>query len=210
VKTKLLLDIDGVFGDFYSGFANYLNTKLGAGIDTSKEPHSYNMGEWGHNLPSKMVFGEVPKWINDGGYRNIPIYPGAKQFVYKLMDKYNVYIVTARIGDFQEENFSKATNELIRRDTVDWLIDNGIPADNLYFDHNKVDFCKDVGIDILIEDKLSTLAKASMAGLYGILIDRNWNHSEVSGGNHFDRNHSLIEVANDYNEALEKLEKLTT
>jgi len=204
MKVKILLDIDGVIADFYTGFASYLNKNVNAGLDLTNGPDNYNLHLWGHNLPKDVVNKQIPEWILNGGYANMSIFPGAKEFVYKLMDKYDVHIVTARVGDFTFD-LSGKTQETIKRDTFGWLKKHGIPSNKLFFEHKKTDFCQKNKVPILIEDKLETVIGSANKGVRSILMDRSWNQD----GNGLKRDHFNIFVAYNYDDILKILEELT-
>jgi uncharacterized HAD superfamily protein len=204
MKVKVLLDIDGVIADFYTGFGDHLNKSVDAGLDLSIGPPEYSLHKWGHNLPKDLVDSEIPKWILGGGYRSMPIFSGAKEFVYKLMDKYNVYIVTARVGDFRLDITEKVKEKIVY-DTFEWFKKHGIPSNKLFFEHKKADFCKKNNIPIIIEDKLETVINGANEGIRCVLMDRSWNQDN----NGLKRDHFNVFVAYSYNEILEILEKLT-
>jgi uncharacterized HAD superfamily protein len=204
MKVKVLLDIDGVIANFYTGFAKHLNENVGAGLDLNKGPANYSLHDWGHNLSRDIVDEQIPEWILSGGYANMPIFPGAKEFVYKLMDKYDVYIVTARVGDFTLD-LSGKVQKVIKRDTFKWLRKYGIPSNKLFFEHKKIDFCQKNNIPILIEDKLPTVIDGADKGVRSILMDRSWNQD--SDG--LQRDHFNIFVAYNYEDILKILEELT-
>ena len=201
MKTKLLLDIDGVLADFYVAFIRYLNQTHGTNIDESNEPTEYNIDEWCIGIDPADIGKIIQKWLANGGYKTLPIYTGAKQFVYKLMDKYDVYIVTARIGDFHM-NLPQQVRDGIKRDTYEWFQKHGIPSDGIFFEHKKVDFCKAYDISIIIEDKLDTVISAANEGMKAILIDRAYNRVPRQ------RNHPNITVTYNYDEVLNQLEQL--
>lgn len=202
MKNKILLDIDGVIADFFRGFAGHLNKNLGAKIDLSQEPLAYGIHDWGHNLSKELIDREIPIWMEVGGYINMPIYPGAVEFIYKLMDKYDVYIVTARIGDFRKE-LPKAIQAIVRRDTQNWFRNHGIPADKLFFEHKKIDFCKNNEISIIIEDKLSTVIEGAQSNIQSILVNRGWNQKgDTQQNSDLRKNHPNIHIAYDYNNIL--------
>jgi uncharacterized HAD superfamily protein len=205
MKVKVLLDIDGVIANFYVGFGSHLNKNVNAGLNLDKGPAKYNLHYWGHNLPKDVINEEIPKWVLGGGYDTMPIFPGAKEFVYKLMDKYDVYIVTARVGDFSLD-LSGKVQKTIKRDTFRWLRKHGIPSNKLFFEHNKVDFCQKNKIPILIEDKLPTVVDGADKGIRCILMDRSWNQDN----NGLQRDHFNIFEAYSYDDILEILEELTS
>jgi len=205
MKVKVLLDIDGVIADFYSGFGGHLNKKLNAGLNLNKGPTNYSLHEWGHNISREVIDKEIPKWVLDGGYANMPIFPKAKEFVYKLMDKYDVHIVTARVGDFLCY-LSGGVKDTIKRDTFKWLKKHGIPSDKLFFEHDKVNFCQKNRVPIVIEDKLPTVIDGADEGIRCILMDRSWNQEQDG----LKRDHFNIFVAYTYDDILQILEELTS
>lgn len=174
-KKALLLDIDGVLADFYKGFASYLNKKLNINIDLDTKATSYDIKQWHPKLAWVDIDPIIGEWLNDDGFLSLPIYPGAQSFAYSLIDKYDVYIVTARIGDFKTK-FSEETIQRIKDNTKLWLKKHGIPSNKLFFRHDKISFCKEHGINALIEDKSTTVLKAAKEGIYSILVARPWNH----------------------------------
>lgn len=202
MKEKVLLDIDGVIADFYLAFGQHLNKNLSANINLNYEPNEYSMHEWGHHLLEYQVNAEVPNWILNGGYFDMPIFSGAQEFIFKLMDKYDVYIVTARVGDFSID-FDTHIRQLIKEDTKRWFKKYGIPSNKLFFEHNKVDFCKRHNIKIIIEDKLQTVLKAADSGIRSILVDRGWNR-DPKRDRHFN-----IFVTHSYDDILNILEFLS-
>lgn len=197
MKQNLLLDIDGVLADFYRGFANFLNEKHNAKLDLNVEPSSYVFSEWSPHLKGLSMDKVYEDWILDDGLLNLSIYNGAKDFVFNLADLCDIYIVTARGGDFKNLS-KKETMDKIRKDTHNWFIFNKIPVKNVYFEREKINFCKKNNIGILVEDKLDTAVNGTVNGIESILINRNWNNSEKDT---FHRVYS-------YDEALSKVKSL--
>jgi uncharacterized HAD superfamily protein len=174
MRTKVLLDIDGVLANFVASFFKYLNENYGCNLNVKKEPNEYEMSKWNTGLTDKELSDASFNWIINNGFLQLSAYPGAGKFAQELAKKYDVYLVTARIGDW-DERFSKEVKDLIKEDTRKWLEVHGIPADNLFFVHKKADFCKKYGINILVEDKASTVIDAVKNGIVCFLVDRAWN-----------------------------------
>ena len=175
MKRNVLLDIDGVIGDFHASFAQYLNDNFGAGLDIHKEPAVYSFDHWGPNLGHIDMEEASNNWIMDGGFTKLKPYSGAASFVKELMEIANVHIVTARIGDF-DQSFPTEMETKIKRDTYEWFSTHDIPTNGeVRFSHKKVELCKNENISILIEDKLSTVLDAAQENIHAIIIDRAWN-----------------------------------
>lgn len=174
MSIKVLLDIDGVLANFVSGFFKYLNDNYGCNLNVKKEPNEYEMSKWGTGLTDKELGEASYDWIVKHGFLKLAAYPGASRFAQDLNKKYDVYMVTARIGDW-DERFSKEVRELIKEDTRKWLEIHGIPSDKLSFVHKKADFCKKYGINVIVEDKASTVIDSVKDGITCFLIDRAWN-----------------------------------
>ena len=204
MKKKILLDIDGVIGNFYKSFAMYLNKHYGCKLDINTEVPVYDLYKWGHGLSEDTVNSAIDAWMLDDGFLNIPVYPGAKQFVYKLMDKYDVYIVTARMGDFKTRLADDVLVK-IKKDTLKWFKKHGIPAPKIFFDHNKIDFCLSNSISILIEDKFKTAKLGIQNGIDCVLMSRPWNVTEYLSAKLTSKEKVYLHVAKDFNNILEIL-----
>lgn len=173
MKRSILLDIDGCIANFHEGFINYLNQHYEADLDPLMEPSTYSFDDWG--LDNVDMEKAADEFIASGGFITMSPYPGAKEFVKELMGLGNVYIVTARIGDFKNK-FRPEVVEKIKNDTYNWFEQNGVPTGgNITFEHKKVDLCLENGISIIIEDKLETILRAAKNGVHSVVIDRAWN-----------------------------------
>jgi len=199
MKLRVLLDMDGVIANFYRGFSKYLNERHGCTLNPNIEPKSYPFNDWGHGV-DKINFDQASReWIQQNGFGKLPAFDGAEDFVKELMNLCNVYIVTARIGDWNQK-FTTKTRDQIKQNTYDWLEQHGIPADNLFFAHDKIPFCQKNGISVIIEDKLSTALEAAKNGIHTILMDRGYNGSQI--------NRFKIYRAYSFDEALNQLRKM--
>lgn len=176
MKKRILLDIDGCIADFFHGIAIFLNDNYGTTLDPDREPSGYNFEDWGGGVENLDVVEATNRWISEGGYGKLPSYPGVKELYDELSKTHDVYIVTARVGDFGG-NLDLGLQDQIKKETTDWLKHNGIECDKVFFNHDKIDFCIRNGIYIIIEDKLSTALSAAKNGIDTILIDRAWNRS---------------------------------
>lgn len=174
MKPKILLDIDGVIANFYYSFAKYLNEKHRCTLDLHSDPPEYDIKKWNNGVNELDIHSIICDWVKDEGFSTLSAFDGASNFFKKIDSIYDIYIVTARIGDWQVK-FPKDILKKIKKDTIDWLKENEINCKNIYFEHDKVKFCKDNEITIMIEDKLSTVLAAIKEGINAILIDMPYN-----------------------------------
>ena len=178
MTARVLLDMDGVIADFYESFAAFLNKNYGCSLPLDQEPSIYSINEWGYGADKVDIAGASQAWIMQGGMKDLSPYDGAGDFVRALSDMCTVYIVTARVGDWQTKMPVEVV-EKIKSDTTEWLDSLGIDTSKLFFSHEKVDFCLEHGISILVEDKMSTALEAAKSGLHTILVNRGWNGSKM-------------------------------
>ncbi|MFA5024048.1 MAG: hypothetical protein WC523_03790 [Patescibacteria group bacterium] len=200
MKAKILLDLDGVIANFCYSFRDFLNKNYNCNFNIDVEPASYDIGDWGCGIENINIDEVVSAWIKQGGFSQIPSYPGTEDFVQSLMSNYDVSIVTARVGDW-DQKFSKNVQNKIKQDTSDWLQKRNIPADRLFFIHDKIPFCQENEISIIIEDKLETAIKASKEKVHTILMNREYNQSKSE--------RLRVYRVYDFNEALVQLSKLS-
>jgi uncharacterized HAD superfamily protein len=121
-------------------------------------------------------------FINSGGYASLDPYPGAAELLNKLKETHEVYIVTAR-NSFPGYDNIMALAGKIQNDTKDWLDKHGLHYDVLEYHHDKEVYCKNNGIEVLIEDKDGTVEKAADLGIKCYLINHSWNSSTKDHAN---------------------------
>ena len=173
MKVNLLLDMDGCIANFYSGFAEFLNKNYNAKLDLNIETKSYSLSEWGGNCRDINISKAVLDWISDDGFVKMPIYNEAYEFISELTNISNVFLVTARVGDFKQK-LEESVIDKIKSDTIIWLKNNNIDLVPV-FEHKKIDFCKENKISIMVEDKLETALSGAEQKINTVLIDRGWN-----------------------------------
>jgi uncharacterized protein len=63
--------------------------------------------------------------------------------------------------------------------TARWLADIGMPFDDLHCSFDKVTRCVELGIDVLVDDSPTNIARARMAGIVPATILHPWNEELV-------------------------------
>lgn len=196
MKPNVLMDIDGVLADFYVVFARFLNANFNTTLDPTCEPPEYSFSGWGggtEGLDPQKVF---DKFSLIGGYLSLDLFPGADKFFNEVGKKANIWVVTSRDDELLNHG---PVSDKVRDDTVKWLKQYNLNPYALAFRYNKVSFCLDNNIDLLIEDKLDTALQAAKKGLNTILIDRGWNQADKA---------FRVYRAKNYDTALRTLENL--
>ena len=59
--------------------------------------------------------------------------------------------------------------------TSEWLTKIGLPHDELYCSDDKIARCVEIGIDVLIDDAPSNLARAREHGIVAATLEHPWN-----------------------------------
>ena len=90
-------------------------------------------------------------------------YPGAVETVRAWhTDHHFIHITSHRATDSQHA-------------TERWLRQIGLPYDELYCSYDKISRCREIGIDVLIDDSPVNLVRAEEAGITGATILHPWN-----------------------------------
>jgi uncharacterized HAD superfamily protein len=90
-------------------------------------------------------------------------YPGAVETVSAWHEQgHFIHITSHRATDSKEA-------------TARWLADIGLPYDELYCSYDKVARCREIGIDVLIDDSPLNLETALEAGIIGATLLHPWN-----------------------------------
>jgi uncharacterized HAD superfamily protein len=176
---KLMLDMDGVIANFHKGFAEFLNKEYGCTLDPNISPSKYSFEDWGGGVERVNIKDATNKWMMDYGFNTLMPFEGAEKFVKGLDSIVDLYIVTARVGkgEWKNQVLPEHIVKKAKLDTISWLQRHNMPTEKLFFIKDKIPFCKDNGISIVIEDKLETALNASKEGLHTILINTNYNSS---------------------------------
>lgn len=124
MKYNIGLDIDGVVCDLYESAFPVLKEMYPERVTTD----NFTLGSWEQefDLTEKEVMDSFIEVGRRGMLRKAKIYPGAKESLYKLNRKYNIYFVSWR-------NYIPNSRE----DTLYWLDSNKIPYERLVITNNK-------------------------------------------------------------------------
>ncbi len=111
------------------------------------------------------------KYIYDNNLHNVPIKSHAKEVINKLKKEgHKIYIITRRDTDIYKDPY---------KETYKWLKKNKIKFDKLVVQaKDKGIVCKELGVDIFIDDLLSNCIRAHEEGINVLMFDSSYNKNE--------------------------------
>lgn len=158
---KIGIDIDGVLTDISRFYLDYgAKYAFENNIDKIAEPNGYEIEE----ILDLGKDAHIEFWKKYDEFYTKKIYTRefAAEVIAKLKnDNHEIHLITAR--KIKEEAWTK-----------DWLKENNIYYDVLTFAEEKVDYCKNHNIDIMIEDNTNNILTISKL-IPVICVDNRYN-----------------------------------
>ncbi len=154
---KIGIDIDGVLTNYYEAVMDnaikyFYENKIDYKVDQSKyyENEMFNVSDENIEYFWNLYLAEYAE--------KLPARKFAAEVISKLKEKNEIYIITAR----NEEGLPKELYGKMKDMVKNWLKDNKIEYDKLIFSSgSKLDICKKENVNIMIEDKASTILEIS-------------------------------------------------
>lgn len=178
-QIKIAFDIDGVLCDFNTEFVRRVNEQFGLDIKPEKIISYDYIEEKVLGTDACNSFFEHA--ISDGIFAECLPYPEAQIMLSKIFNdpRYDVYFITAR-GTEPGIYWTPELLRKVKQDTKEWLSAYFPQFDQkkLTFTRKKDEFIYKIGIEMMVEDKLSTAN--SLASLCkSLLLTRPWNVGET-------------------------------
>lgn len=171
----IVLDIDGVVADFYSELV-YVMKNNGVEISHWSEWGDYHFSniikDYDHTLVQSIIDNPIVA-------KNCKPFEEAWYWTNFYGERYDIMYLTSR-------------NESLNNTTWNWFYEWDMPADFVVFERNKVEFLRNLQIDVYIDDHPEVVSLARDSGIEAYLINRPYN-SEYLIDNDF-RINSLWEV----------------
>jgi len=188
---RIGIDIDEVIAEFLDSFLEFYNSKYEKNFQ-KKDFKSYIFEEILGGTHEDAI-----ELIKEHGYKwEIKLVEGALDSIRKLAEKHELIILTARHPMFKNE-------------TEDFLkVHFGNVLSEIYYTGEafqkygvtKSDICKELNIDILIEDNKIFSLECAEKGIKVLLFDKPWNQDCFE--------HENVLRAYNWKEILEKIEKM--
>jgi len=162
---RIGVDIDGVLADSLPLWTRELNNFFGKN-KTVEGIHLYDICQT-YGITQE----ELDEFIKIKGRYLMTAPPpvkGATQFLPRLKEQHEIFIITAR-------------NKRYEGETVSWLRKYGIPYDELVLlgSHDKREACLCNGVQLMIEDTLEVTLKVITAGVPVLLLDAPYNRGAL-------------------------------
>lgn len=164
MKANIGLDLDGVVCDIHPTAYPILKEMYPNKVKNGDFTNSWEK-EYGLTTDQVMeCFKEVGK---RGLLRTARLYPGAKEVLYKLNRRYNIYFISWR-------NYINNARE----DTLYWLDSNKIPYEKLVITNNKYKVAMKENFCFFLDDNVQQCNRIAKTIVPTFLFRRPWNTSE--------------------------------
>jgi len=194
---KIAIDIDEVLADFANPFDKYIQKKYGLTMDRNKWNTEEWWQAWGGSKTTAV--GKIYEFVSSGALRKLPPIKGAKDGVRKLKEQgHELIIITGRAADWMDvtkiwldKNFPSAFSQT---ESTDFHVAKGGLK-------TKGILARELGCDILIDDFPHYAEEAIKNGVKVLLFD--------TGFNHIYKEHDDIHRVKDWEEVVEKINKIS-
>ncbi len=183
-KIKIGIDLDEVVADFINKFLEFYNGKYEKNI-LKEDIKSYNLWEndfFGFDKQGAIQI--VDEFYDSELFDEMELIQDATRVIRELSDDFEIFIVTSRPLRFKEktENFLK-NNQIL----YEIIYSNEIH--NANGSKNKADICKELGVNILIDDNKDYAKNCAENNIKVFLLSKPWN------SNH-EKHENIIKVEN--------------
>jgi uncharacterized HAD superfamily protein len=156
--VRVAIDIDSTLFHYWDGFAAAARRRFGVHLPYGEQD------VWQiTRLRPDQVQALVEETHRDGNILAAQPYPGAVETVRAWHDAGHFIHITSHRA------------ESCHRATTEWLERIGLPYDELYCSWDKVTRCREIGIDVLIDDSPVNLQRALDEGITVASLAHPWN-----------------------------------
>lgn len=172
-RRKIGIDFDDVLFAFNQSYTEHHNRMYGTDMSFDQITNFDMEKVW--NIPMTEILPRIETFYNSEDHEKTNVLAGAAEAIQKLKETYDLYVVTSR-------------PDRMRDATVNWLSQN-IPylQNRVHFTNqfamnegegnarNKSEVCKNLGIELFIDDAVMHARDISGAGIKVLLYDTPWN-----------------------------------
>ncbi len=171
---KIAIDIDETVLEFLGGFFSFYKKHHNPHFNYSPNKVYNYLFEDILGVDSEEVRKLFTEFKHTPFFKNLPAVDGAKEAILELSQKNDIIFITARPIDLGAETKSQ--------------LKSLFPKNNFQIIHThdnnnrkikeKAEFCKELGIRIMIEDDARAALKCTEEGMICFLIDKPWNKKQ--------------------------------
>jgi uncharacterized protein len=155
--VRIAIDIDSTLHHYWDDFAEAAKRRFG--VELPYDDQDWNIDR----LRPEQVRACVEETHRDDHILAAEPYPGAVETIRAWHDEgHFIHITSHRRVEAHEA-------------TAAWLERIGLPYDELYCSDDKVTRCREIGIELLIDDSPVNLAHAADAGIATATLSHPWN-----------------------------------
>lgn len=174
---RIAIDIDGTINqahyyDILHGREFMEENNIFHGFDGTKQ-YPKDM----YHMDQETYVAYMDKWF-PWNVRECPLALNARETITDLHNDFTIIIMTAR-DEYREEG--AYTGQMMKRDTIEYFIKNGIPYDEIYFScKDKYEACKKYNCDLLIDDSPKHIQECADNGI-PVIIASHFYNSQYQG-----------------------------
>ncbi len=187
---KIGIDIDEVVVEFVRGYLKIYEKRHGQKF-VFEDFFTYNLWE-----PLKITKEEAieiaNEFYNSIHFDNIEFVDGAKEAIYVLAERNDLFIITSR-----PIHIKRQTEQFIKKHFPDIFSNIFYSGDFTRSGKTKAEICRDLKLDIFLEDNIIYALECAKNGTKVFLLDKPWNQSQEE--------HENIMRVKHWNEILELL-----
>ena len=159
---KIAIDIDSTLHPYWDQFAAAAKRRFGVDL-----PYEHQVTWDIAQLRPEQVKACIAETHAEDAVLEAEPYPGAVEAIARWK----------QVGHFIHITSHRSTDA--HGATTRWLEREGVPFDELYCSWDKIARCREIGIDLLIDDSPVTLQRAIDAGIRAATILHPWNRELV-------------------------------
>lgn len=165
---KIGIDIDEVIAKFMENYLSFHNTKHSTKFKL-KNITNYHLWECGIHNSKEESTREVSEFQNSPYFDKIGLIPGAKSAIERLSKQHNLYFITARPKELKQKTTDFFYSHF-PKDGFEFIF-----SGDIYGGEKKSEICKNLGINLMIEDNPHYALDCANEGIRSLLLKKPWN-----------------------------------
>lgn len=171
-KPVIAVDFDDVVGGFNAAFLAFHNSNYGSNImfDQISDYALYNV----YQVSRETIHSRIMHFLTNH-HDDIGIIEGAEAGLQTLKSRYDLQIVTSRVGELRpvtekwlSERLPGVFSDIHFTSSFDKILTNG---------NSKSKVCHQIGAGLILEDHTEHVIDANQNGIKTILFDKPWNQN---------------------------------